>query len=177
MMKKEFEMLINDSVLRTRSAQLHMCILFIGCFLVQFAGYVILEKTEMIRTERLEEVIPLLALVTSTLAVCIFYYIREKRTAGVMMVRVNIDDDRLQLAIGSKKYLRDLSDIKEIRKTMIIDRIHNEKGKYRIKVCCHGKGTWIFESTEQEYEKHLDFENTELYRFYDACRSVGIKCC
>lgn len=29
----------------------------------------------------------------------------------------------------------------------------------------------------QEYEAHLDFEETGLFALYSACRQAGLKCC
>jgi hypothetical protein len=60
---------------------------------------------------------------------------------------------------------------------MLINRTYTEKGKYQLKIKSRGKSSLIFESVDQEYEQHLDFEETELSALYDACKSIGIKCC
>lgn len=41
----------------------------------------------------------------------------------------------------------------------------------------HGRSNLEFETTQQEYEDHLNFEETELFAFYDACKKAGLKCC
>ena len=48
---------------------------------------------------------------------------------------------------------------------MVIDRTHTEKGCYRMTIKRHGKSSLEFETTQQEYEEHLDFEKTGLAVF------------
>ena len=68
-------------------------------------------------------------------------------------------------------------DITEVHKIMVIDRTHTEKGCYRMTIKRHGKSSLEFETTQQEYEEHLDFEKTGLAVFYNACKEAGLKCC
>ena len=57
-----------------------MFLLFAVCFLLQFVVYVILDQLGIISGKR-EDMIPLLALVISVLVVCVFYYIRDRKTS------------------------------------------------------------------------------------------------
>ena len=113
----------------------------------------------------------------SVIIVCVYYYIREKRTNGVMCLEVSFLSDAIKILINGREYAVKYDEIAEVDKMMVIDRIHDEKGCYRMKIKCHGRSSLEFETTAQEYEKHLDFEDTELFVFYDACKRAGIKCC
>ena len=83
----------------------------------------------------------------------------------------------IKILINGREYAVKYDEIAEVDKMMVIDRIHDEKGCYRMKIKCHGRSSLEFETTAQEYEKHLYFEDTELFVFYDACKRAGIKCC
>lgn len=176
MTEQKFQITVKDSVFRTKGAGLHMCLLFAVCFLVQFIVYIILDQVGII-SGHWEDTIPFLALVISVLVVCVFYYIRDKKTNGVMKADILISQEKLQITVDGRSYLRNISDITEIRKVMLINRTYTEKGKYQLKIKCRGKSSLVFESADQEYEQHLDFEKTELSALYDACKNIGIKCC
>ena len=94
-----------------------------------------------------------------------------------MCLEVSFLSDAVKILINSREYTVKYDEIAEVDKMMVIDRIHDEKGCYRMKIKCHGRSSLEFETTAQEYEKHLDFEDTELFVFYDACKRAGIKCC
>lgn len=68
------------------------------------------------------------------------------------------------------------SDIKEVEKFMVINRTYEEKGHYRIKIKAKNKKLRFY-TPVAEYEKHLDFEQTEFYKLYNEFRHRGIKCC
>lgn len=176
MTEQKFQITVKDSVFRTKGAGFHMCLLFAVCFLVQFIVYIILDQVGII-SGHWEDTIPLLALVISVLVVCVFYYIRDQKTKGVMKAEILISQEKLQITVDGRSYLRNISDITEVRKVMLINRTYTEKGKYQLKIKCRRKSSLIFESTDQEYEQHLDFEKTELSALYDACKNAGIKSC
>ena len=176
MTEQKFQITVKDSVFQTKGAGLHMFLLFAVCFLLQFVVYVILDQLGIISGKR-EDMIPLLALVISVLVVCVFYYIRDRKTKGVMKAVILISQEKLEININGRQYIRNISDITEVRKVMLINRIYTEKGKYQLKIKSRGKSSLIFESADQEYEQHLDFEETGLSALYDACKSIGIKCC
>ena len=111
------------------------------------------------------------------LIVCVYYALREKRTKGEMQLKLQFDNDAIRLNVNRRQHVVRYHDITEVRKIMVIDRTHTEKGCYRMTIKCRGKGSLEFETTQQEYEAHLDFEETGLAAFYNACKEAGLKCC
>ena len=68
-------------------------------------------------------------------------------------------------------------EILAIEKIMVISsKEHPEKGYYRVKIKCKGRNYVIY-STQDEYNRHLDFEDTELSKVYFEFETRGIKCC
>lgn len=176
-MKREYQITVNDSVFRTKRWELHAVILFVGCFLLQFLLYSLLGHTGVIQNPKLEAYMPEAVFITSFLVTCIYYWIREMRTHGRMKLDIAFLQDSVRLFIKGKEYQIPYDTVSEVSKIMVIDRTHDQKGCYRMKIKCHGRSNLEFETTQQEYEKHLDFEETELFLFYDACRQAGLKCC
>ncbi len=175
--KNEYHITVNDNVFRTKTSGLHAVLLFIVCFAAQFIIDCILEHFEIIRSEYIRDNIPEIAIVISVVIVCLYYHIREKRTNGVMQLDISFLNDAVRILANDSEYIVKYDEITQINKMMVIDRVHGEKGCYRIKIKCHGRSSLEFETTRQEYEKHLDFEDTELFIFYDACKKAGLKCC
>lgn len=175
--KNEYHITVNDNVFRTKNVGFHAVFMFIICFAAQFIIGCILEQFKIISNEHIRDNLPEIVLVISVIIVCVYYYIREKRTNGVMCLKVSFLSDNVNILINGREYTVKYDEIAEVDKMMVIDRIHDEKGCYRMKIKCHGRGSLEFETTAQEYEKHLDFEDTELFVFYDACKRAGIKCC
>ena len=175
--KNEYHITVNDNIFRTKNAGFHAVLLFIICFAAQFIIDCILEQFKIVGDEHIRDNLPEIALVISVIIVCVYYYIREKRTNGVMCLEVSFLSDNVNILINGREYTVKYDEIAEVDKMMVIDRIHDEKGCYRMKIKCHGRSNIEFETTAQEYEKHLDFEDTELFIFYDACKRAGIKCC
>lgn len=176
-MIKEYQITVNDSVFRTKRQGLHMGILFIGCFIGLLLLYSLVTDIWNLRNTYVEEFMPEVALVISVLIVLLYYFIREKRTNGVMQLNISFLNDSLKIIINRKQYVIKYTDITEVCKIMVIDRMHDEKGCYRMKIKCHGRSNLEFETTQQEYDVHLDFEKTELFNFYEACKKAGLKCC
>ena len=117
------------------------------------------------------------AFVIVLLIVCVYYALREKRTKGVMQLKFRFDSDAIRLNVNRRQHLVRYHDITEVHKIMVIDRTHTEKGCYRMTIKRHSKSSLEFETTQQEYEEHLDFEKTGLAVFYNACKEAGLKCC
>lgn len=177
MMENEYHITVNDSVFRTKRWGLHAVILFIGCFVLQFMVYSLLDHMGIIHNHDMEEYMPEIALAVTVLVTCMYYSIREKRTNGVMKLGISFREDSVKISANGKDYIIKYDEITEVRKMMVIDRMHDKKGCYRIKIKCHGRSNLEFETTQQEYEAHLDFEKTELFIFYDACKKAELKCC
>lgn len=176
-MKTEYQITVNDSVFPTKCRGLHAVILFLGCFLLLFLLYSLLWHIGAIHDPKLEAYMPEAAFVISVFVTCIYYGIREKRTGGRMQLDITFLQDSVKLFIKGREYRITYDTVTEVSKIMVIDRMHDQKGCYRMKIKCHGRSNLEFETTQQEYEKHLDFEETELFLFYDACRQAGLKCC
>ena len=85
--------------------------------------------------------------------------------------------DAVKLLIKGREYRITYDTVTEVSKVMVIDRMHDQKGCYRMKIKCRGRSNLEFETTQQEYEEHLDFEETGLAVFYNACKEAGLKCC
>lgn len=68
-------------------------------------------------------------------------------------------------------------DISEVSKVMVLNnRTYTDKGHYKMKI--KNKGKWyVIYSTEDEYKKHFDFEQTELSILYFEFKARGVKCC
>lgn len=126
MTEQKFQITVKDSVFQTKGAGLHMCLLFAVCFLFQFMVYIILDQVGIIPSKG-EDIIPLLALVISVLVVCVFYYIRDRKTKGVMKAEIMFSQKKLEITINGRQYIRNISDITEVRKVMLINRIYTEK--------------------------------------------------
>ncbi len=68
------------------------------------------------------------------------------------------------------------NDIIEVQKIMILNRMHEEKGYYRVRVKCKGRD-YVLYSTETEYDKHMDFDEVEVSEIYFELKKRGVKCC
>lgn len=175
--ENEYRVTVNNSIFHTKLKGTHVVILFIACFAAQFLIYAVTQRIFNVQNYYVEEYLPEAAFIIALLVVCIYYYIVDRRTNGVMQMTIHFLDTSMEICIKGKKSIVKYNDIVEVSKIMVIDRIHTEKGCYRMKIKCHGRTSLEFETTEQEYDKHLDFEETELYVFYNACRKNGLKCC
>lgn len=175
--KKELTITVNDNILKTGNQRFYIVLLFIVCFTLQFALYSFLGYMGVFNNTHMEEYMPEIALLVTIIIICLYYHIREKKTNGVMHLTVSFLSDSFEIIINGKKYIVMYNEIKEICKMMVIDRVHDKKGCYKMKIKCHGKRNIEFETTDKEYEQHLDFEDTGLFVFYDACKKAGLKCC
>lgn len=176
-MNQEIQITVNDSVFPTKRGGLHAVLLFLGCFGLQFIVYGLLAQVGVFSGNKMESYLPEIAVVSSVLLVCLYYFIRERRTGGVMQITVHFGSDCMKFVINDKNDTVAYDQICEVCKIMVIDRVHDKKGYYRLKIKCRDRGNLEFETTEQEYETHLDFEETGLFALYSACRQAGLKCC
>ena len=91
---------------------------------------------------------------------------------------VMLEEDFVRLEQGRWRWVVPYREIVEVGKIMVINnRFYTEKGKYRIKIKRKGHRALVFLSTWEEYNKHLDFEDTELSRLYYGLKGHGVKCC
>ena len=150
--KNEYHITVNDNVFGTKNVGFHAVLMFIMCFAAQFIIACILEQFKIISNEHIKDNLPEIALVISVIIVCVYYYISEKRTNGVMCLEVSFLSDNVNILINGREYTVKYDEIAEVDKMMVIDRIHDEKGCYRMKIKCHGRSNLEFETTAQEYE-------------------------
>lgn len=176
-MNQEIQITVNDSVFPTKRGGLHAVLLFLGCYGLQFIVYGLLIQVGVFSGSKMESYLPEIAVVSSVLLVCLYYFIREKRTGGVMQITVHFGSDSMIFVINDTNNTVAYDQICEVCKIMVIDRVHDKKGYYRLKIKCRDRGNLEFDTTEQEYEAHLDFEETGLFVLYSACRQAGLKCC
>ena len=176
-MNQEIQITVKDSVFPTKRGGLHAVLLFLGCFGLQFIVYGLLAQGGVFSGNKMESYLPEIAVASSLLLVCLYYFMRERRTGGVMQITVHFWSDCMKFVINDKNDTVAYDQICEVCKIMVIDRVHDKKGYYRLKIKCRDRGNLEFETTEQEYEAHLDFEETGLFALYSACRQAGLKCC
>lgn len=174
--ENRFDVTVDDSIFGGKSPGLFMGLLLCFCVCIQFFAYIILEEKDIISIEN-DNTVAIFVYVVSILVTVLFSIIREKKTNGVMKISVTMLDDAMEIDAQKKKWVIRYEDIQEIRKQMIISRFYDEKGRYKLKIVRKNRPALIFETTAQEYEKRSDFQDTELYVFYRACKRQGIKCC
>lgn len=100
----------------------------------------------------------------------------EKYTQNTRQLNAEFQVDRVVLTINGKAKILLYEDIIEVQKTMKITRYNTEKGSYRIKVKTK-RGSYRFYTPSEDYEMHLNFEETELASLYKTFGEYGIKCC
>lgn len=176
-MKQTYHITVNDSVLGPKRWEFHITIFIIICFAVQFLLYSLLDHMGKFHNPYLEDYMPDITLIITMVAICVYYIRREKRTKGVMELEIHFRDDSMSIIVNGKEYSVKYSAITEICQIMVFDRMHTEKGCYRMKIKCRGRSNLTFETTQQEYDARLDFEQTELFIFYQACKKAGLPCC
>lgn len=110
-----------------------LCFCLLYVFAAQFIISCVLEQFKIVGNEHIRDNLPEIALVISVIIVCVYYYIREKRTNGVMCLEVSFLSDAIKILINGREYAVKYDEIAEVDKMMVIDRIHDEKGCYRMK--------------------------------------------
>lgn len=85
-------------------------------------------------------------------------------------------EKELILEYAKKRKVIPYADIKEVGKEMVLTQYASEKGNYKVKIKTK-KQSYRFLTPADEYEKHLDFEDTKLAEFYYEFRRHGVKCC
>ena len=100
----------------------------------------------------------------------------DKNVPHIQKIEVNFREDSVLISKGTKEYVIQYKDIVEVQKIMVINHYNLDNGNYRVKIKCKGRNQ-MFYSTREEYEKHLDFEQTEISKMYFEFKARGIKCC
>lgn len=101
----------------------------------------------------------------------------QRHLPDTQTLEVMLTPEFVVLAKGQSKRKIYYSEILAVEKNMVISsKEHPEKGYYRVKIKCKGRNYMIY-STQDEYNRHLDFEDTELSKVYFEFETRGIKCC
>lgn len=146
-------------------------------FLIFFVGEMILLLVFCPSNDRIESVLPGIAMASSLLLTSIILHIDEKRHGNTEELQIWFQEDGITLIRGKKECSIPFDEIKEAVRIMQFNRIYPEKGKYKVILRRRKHRSLTFMTTEQEYSDHADFEDTDLAKFYDTLRSHGIKCC
>lgn len=176
-MNDTYHITVNDSPLGTRDGRAVYALILIGCFVVQFLLYSLLDYAGVIRGGWMEDSMPGIALVVSVLVLCVYSCVRDQRTHGTMKLEISFGETEFRITVREKTAQIPYTAVAEVRKWMVVDRFHSEKGCYRVRILCHGRSDLTFETTQEEYEAQADFEQTGLAVFYRACQEAGLKCC
>lgn len=165
MENREFKISIEKSY---RPLACVSCIVWFGC---SYGIFLLLEDRWDIRAISLE-----LVLILMFILVCYFVYKFESYFPNVQVLQAKFYHDRVILKKGKANRSIYYKDISEVGKIMILTKERSEKGYYRVKIKNRGR-SYVIYSTADEYEKHLNFEQTELSKLYLELKARGVKCC
>lgn len=101
-MNQSYQITVNDSALSTKRWGLHAAFLFMGCYAVEFLAYCLIDHIFGIYNCYVEEYMPEGAFVIALLIVCVYYALREKRTKGVMQLKLQFDSNADQTQCQSQ---------------------------------------------------------------------------
>lgn len=124
------------------------------------------------RNEKYEEISFWAFLLVAVVGECLL----EKYAKKTRTLEVEFQEAQVVFGIGGKVKVLLYKEIIEVQKIMKITRFISEKGYYRVRVKTK-RGSICFYTLPEEYEKHLDFEKTELAAVYNGFREHGVKCC
>lgn len=127
--------------------------------------------------EQHDEMISLIALVIA-MAICILVaYVVERKYGVTQQLLVTFGEEQCVLRKGRREWTIPYQEITSVVKVMAFNRIYNEKGSYRVTIKWKGHSSITFWTTDQEYQEHRDFEDTQLYELYLEMKKRGVKCC
>ena len=100
----------------------------------------------------------------------------EKIWGSYKIIHITFREKSVTLYLKRKEIEIPYTDIKEVGKTMLITRSNWEKGNYQLKIKTK-KRNYRIATPIVDYDKHLDFEDTEFAALYKAFKEHGVKCC
>lgn len=127
--------------------------------------------------EQHDEMISLIAVVLAMAAAILEEYVMDRKYGVTQQLLVTFEEDRCVLRRGRREWSAPYQEITSVVKVMAFNRIFNEKGAYRVTIHWKGHRSITFWTTDQEYQEHRDFEDTQLYELYLGMKSHGVKCC
>lgn len=168
---------IEDNILPGRHSGIFTGVLFAMCILAGDRVVVLINNIYELSDSRFASWLEFGIIVGCVLLFCLMVHYREKKTHGIMEMHVIFSGHGVDITVRKKTWSLSYSDIREVRKIMIMNRFYPEKGRYRVQIKKKTGGTLNFYTTQSEYDAASDFEKTGLYQFYQSCRAHGVKCC
>lgn len=150
--------------------ELFFCLCFFSVFLVTF-----LLPDSIV--ENHDEILSLIAVVLAIASAVMAEYVMDRKYGVTQQLLVTFEEEQCVLSKGRRKWSVPYQEIMSVVKVMAINRFFVEKGAYRVTIKRKGHSSITFWTTDQEYQEHRDFEDTQLYTLYLGLRSRGVKCC
>lgn len=127
--------------------------------------------------EQHDEMISLVALVLALVSAVLVEYVMSRKYGVTQQLLVTFEEEQCVLRKGRREWSVPYQEITSVVKIMVINRFFDEKGAYRVTIKRKGHSSITFWTTDQEYQEHRDFEDTQLYGLYLGMKSHGVKCC
>lgn len=127
--------------------------------------------------EQYDETLSLIALVLALASAILVACVMDKKYGTTQQLLVTFGEEQCVLRKGRKEWQLPYREITSVAKVMAFNRIYNEKGSYRVTIKRKGHSSITFWTTDQEYQEHKDFEDTQLYELYLGMKKHGVKCC
>ena len=127
--------------------------------------------------ERHDDLISLIAIVLALATAVLVEYVMDRKYGVTQQLSVTFEEEQCVLRKGRRTWSVPYQEITSVVKVMAINRFFPEKGAYRVTIKRKGHSSITFWTTDQEYQEHRDFEDTQLYKFYLEMKSRGVKCC
>lgn len=124
-----------------------------------------------------DDMISLIALLLAAAVAMLVAYVTDRMFGVTQQLLVTFEEEYCVLQKGRREWSVPYQEIREAVKIMVINRFFYEKGAYRLTIHWKGHRSITFWTTDQEYQEHKDFEDTQLYELYLGLRSHGVKCC
>lgn len=99
----------------------------------------------------------------------------EKMCGSYRVVCITFLEECVKLKFKYREINIFYNDIKEVGKMMMLTQYAPEKGNYQLKIKTKNRSYRFFTPME-DYEKHLDFEQTEFAAVYKAFGKYGVTC-
>lgn len=148
-------------------------IVFLLVFFSLFLGTFLLPDSIV---EQHDEMISLTAFVIALACSVLVAYVMERKYGVTQQLSVSFGEEQCVLRKGRREWSIPYQEITSVVKVMAFNRIFNEKGAYRVTIKRKGHSPITFWTTDQEYQEHRDFEDTQLYGLYLEMKKHGVKC-
>ena len=127
--------------------------------------------------EQQDEMISLIAFMLALASSVLVAYVMERKYGVTQQLLVTFGEEQCVMRKGRREWIVPYQEITSVVKVMVINRIFDEKGAYRVTIKRKGHSSITFWTTDQEYQEHKDFQDTQLYGLYQEMKSHGVKCC